>query len=66
MLESHQLQREDKVPKNQWYDWLCNARLMHHKEQCLLVEKNLEEATEKDRMTLEYFDSLLARNEAKS
>mmetsp|Transcript_644 Transcript_644/g.1286 ORF Transcript_644/g.1286 Transcript_644/m.1286 type:complete len:578 (-) Transcript_644:236-1969(-) len=57
---------KDKVPKKQWYDWLCNVRSTHHRKQCLLIEKNLEEATEKDMMTHEYFDSLLAHNEAKS
>lgn len=57
---------KDKVPKSQWYDWLCRVRSVHHKEQCVLVEKNLEDATEKDTLTHQYFDSLLACNEAKS
>ena len=54
------------VPKKQWYDWLYSVRVKHHNEQCLIVEKNLEEATERDILTHNYFDSLLAYNKTKS
>ncbi|KAL7535461.1 hypothetical protein ACHAXR_006501 [Thalassiosira sp. AJA248-18] len=57
---------KEKVPKSDWYDWLGNARLVRHKEQCSMVESELEEATERDNLTHQYFDSLLARNKAKS
>ncbi|KAL7552125.1 hypothetical protein ACHAWF_015342 [Thalassiosira exigua] len=61
-----QASEKDKVPRNKWYEWLCEARLKYHEEQCLLIENNLQEATEKDRMTHDYFNSLLAQQESKS
>ena len=60
------IEERKHVPKNQWYEWLCDVRVKHHQEQCLLIKKNLEEATERDKLTHNYFDSLLAGNALKS
>ncbi len=57
---------KEKLPKGQWYEWLCNVRVKHQKEQCILMAESLKDATEKDSLTHDYFDSLLAGNEAKS
>ncbi len=57
---------KEQLPKGQWYEWLCKIRVEHQKEQCLLIEENLKDATEKDTLTHGYFDSLLAGNKAKS
>lgn len=57
---------KEQLPKGQWYDWLCNIRVKHQKEQCILIEESLKDATEKDGLTHDYFDSLLAGNKAKS
>jgi hypothetical protein len=56
----------EQLPKGDWYEWLCDVREKHQKEQCVLVEENLKDATEKDSLTHNYFDSLLAGNERKS
>ena len=58
--------QRDKMPKNQWYDWLCSVRYKYQQTQCLLIEANLAEAKEKDKMTRGYFGSLVTRNESKS
>lgn len=60
------LDEKKRVPKNQWYEWLCNVRVKFHVEQCLLIEKNLEEATDRDKITHAYFDSLVACDQSKS
>lgn len=57
---------KEQLPKGQWYEWLCKIRVKHQKEQCLLIEENLKDATEKDTLTHDYFDSLLAGNKANS
>jgi len=57
---------KEQLPKGQWYDWLCDIRVEHQKEQCIVIEENLEDATEKDTLTHDYFDSLLAGKKAKS
>ena len=57
---------KDQLPKGQWYDWLCKVRAKHQKEQSILIEESLQDATEKDGLTHKYFDSLLAGNKVKS
>jgi len=57
---------KEQLPKGQWYEWLCNIRVKHQKEQCILIEESLKDATEKDGLTHDYFDSLLAGNKAES
>eukprot|EP00986_Skeletonema_menzelii_P006570 scaffold2497_cov117-Skeletonema_menzelii.AAC.5 len=57
---------KEQLPKGQWYDWLCNVRVKHQKEQCVLIEENLKDATAQDTLTHDYFDSLLVGNRAKS
>ena len=52
----------DKIPRKDWYDWLCKVRLEKHREHCKLMEENLLDATEKDHATHKYFDHLLAHN----
>eukprot|EP00985_Skeletonema_marinoi_P003063 scaffold1268_cov133-Skeletonema_marinoi.AAC.18 len=57
---------KEQLPKGQWYQWLCNIRVKHQREQCILIEENLKNATEIDGLTHDYFDSLLAGKKAKS
>ena len=57
---------KDQLPKGQWYDWLCKVRAKHQKEQSIIIEESLQDATEKDILTHTCFDSLLAGNKAKS
>ena len=58
--------QKNEIPKHNWYQWLCGVRSRHQREKSLLVEKNLEEATEKDVITYDYFDSLIARKNSKA
>ena len=53
---------KDKIPQKDVYEWLCNLRLLKQRKRCVLMEKNLKEATLKDCATHRYFDSLLAGN----
>eukprot|EP00984_Skeletonema_dohrnii_P034349 scaffold33533_cov119-Skeletonema_dohrnii-CCMP3373.AAC.1 len=55
---------KEQLPKGQWYQWLCNIRVKHQREQCILIEENLKNATEIDGLTHDYFDSLLAGKKA--
>jgi hypothetical protein len=48
-----------KVPKRNWYDWLCTIRNKHHDKQCKIMETNLLRASDVDSATHKYFDSLL-------
>ena len=50
------------IAKNSWYEWLCQVRVNYHQEQTKLINENLSEATQRDRLTHEYFDSLLLQN----
>lgn len=57
---------KEQLPKGKWYDWLCKVRVKHQKEQSIRTEESLQDANEKDRLTHNYFNSLLAGNKAKS
>ena len=64
-LETHfDIERgaKDKVPKKDRYEWLSNARRKKHQSHCHVMDVNLEGATEKDKNTNLYFDSLLQGN----
>eukprot|EP00978_Attheya_sp_CCMP212_P009335 scaffold22059_cov52-Attheya_sp.AAC.2 len=53
---------KDKVPKEDWYDCLSSAREKKHKGRCEMMEKNLVDASKKDKDTHRYFDALLANS----
>jgi Mg-chelatase subunit ChlD len=50
----------EKIPKGEWYNWLCNARDQQYRAYCDALASNLEEATKRDHRTHQYFDALLA------
>ena len=57
---------KDTTPKREWYSELCVAREKLRREQNDGIEENLINATEMDRITHEYFDSLLSRQTKKA
>ena len=50
---------KDKIARENRYEWLSSAREEKHRSHCYTVEANLEDATDKDKNTHEYFDALL-------